>query len=57
MQTICQCRLYQILGSATERDEKVMVVRIYGWTSPREIGQYRDRVFLDAKLPALRVMT
>ena len=51
-QAIRQCALYQILGSAPKGDEQMMVVRIDGGTSPRQIGLYRNRAFLDAKLPA-----
>jgi hypothetical protein len=51
-QAIRQCALYQILGSAPKGHEQVMVVRIDGGTSPRQIGLYRNLAFLDAKLPA-----
>ena len=41
-QSVGQCRLDQVLRSATKRDEKMMIIRVAAGTPARKVSQYRD---------------
>ena len=46
----------QVLGSAAERHENMMVVGINGGTTPRQVGQDRDALVFEREFPALGVV-
>jgi hypothetical protein len=55
-QPISQSRLDQVLGSAAERDEKVVIVRVDGGAAAGKVRPYRNGISFKAKLPALGVV-
>ena len=51
-----QGSLDEILGGTTQRDEEMVVVRVYRRAAPGQVGQDRNRPVFDRELPALGVV-
>lgn len=56
VEPVCQCRLYQVLGCASDQDEQVVIIRVHCGISSQQIVPYRNDTMFNAKLPPLRVV-
>ena len=56
VEPVRRCSLDEVFSGASQRHEDMVVIRVHRRTTPRQVGQDRDRCVVDRELPALGVV-